>query len=106
MWPDVGLSSATMRRNRVVLPAPEPPTTHVVSVRRHTMSIPLSTSWLSKALRTPSRTTMLPARAEGERAPPGPLPARAEGERAPLGPSLGLVPIGGELIRLERKPFD
>ena len=43
-------SSATMRRRSVVLPAPEPPTMHVVSLRRHTMSIPWRTSVSPKRL--------------------------------------------------------
>src|SRR5579883_151091 len=87
MWPLVGLSSATMRRSRVVLPAPDPPTTHVVSVRRHTMSMPLSTSCSPNALRT-SRSTTMSLGAAGDRAPPGPS-LGAAGDRALPGPSLG-----------------
>src|SRR5580704_11650665 len=58
MLPLVGFSSATTSRKSVVLPAPDPPTMHVVSPCRHTRSIPRRTSVAPKLLRTPLRTTM------------------------------------------------
>src|SRR5580698_8578548 len=58
MLPLVGFSRATTRRRSVVLPAPDPPTMHVVSPCRHTRSIPRRTSVAPKLLRTPLRTTM------------------------------------------------
>src|ERR1700722_10997998 len=58
MLPLVGFSRATTRRRSVVLPAPDPPTMHVVSPCRHTRSIPRRTSVSPKFLRTPLRTTM------------------------------------------------
>src|ERR1700722_11173346 len=89
MLPLVGFSRATTRRRSVVLPAPDPPTMHVVSPCRHTRSIPRSTSVSPKLLRTPLSTTMSDRLADDAEA------SRADAAGAAAGP-LGMG-AGGEL---------
>src|ERR1700677_3835488 len=96
MLPIVGFSRDTTRRRSVVLPAPDPPTMHVVSPCRHTRSIPRSTSVSPKLLRTPLSTTMSVRLADDAEA------SRADAAGAAAGPlGMGASLRGRERVKQE-----